>query len=65
MVLSKNNRFSIEEAKLYSSHQEKKKGTSMWNAWDLWVYVLHHASNFVMETEDNSIQKQLYDFSII
>ena len=29
------------------------------------VFVLLHASNFVMETEDNSIQRQLYESSII
>ena len=33
MDLSKNSRFSAEQAKkLYSYHQEKKKGTSLWNA---------------------------------
>ena len=42
---------------LYSSHWGKKKGTSMWNAWVLWVFVLLHASNFTMETEDNSIPR--------
>ena len=37
----------------------------MWNAWVLWVSILPHASNFIMETENHSIQKQLYDSSII
>ena len=45
--------------KLYSFHREKKKGTSMWNDWVLWVFVLLHASSFIMETEDNSMQRQL------
>ena len=63
MVLSKNNRFSAVEAKNYTPRTEKrKKGTSMWNAWVLWVFVLLHASNFIMETEDNSIQRQHYYF---
>ena len=31
----------------------------------VWVFVLLHASIFIMETEDNSIQRQLYDSSII
>ena len=37
----------------------------MWNAWALWVFVLPYASNFIMETENDSIQRQLYDSSII
>ena len=28
----------------------------MWNAWVLRVFLLSHASSFLMETEDNSIQ---------
>ena len=52
MDLSKNNCFSAEEAKNYSSHREKKEGTSVWNAWVLLVFVLLHDSNFIMETED-------------
>ena len=60
MNLSKN------EAKNYTPCTEKrKKGTSMWNAWVLWVFALLHASKFIMETEDNSMQRQLYDSSII
>ena len=50
---------------LYSSRQKKKEGTSMWNARVLWVVLLLHASNFIMETEDNSIQRQVYDSHII
>ena len=37
----------------------------MWNTWVLWVFILPDASNFIMETEDNSIQRQLYDSFII
>ena len=37
----------------------------MWNAWVLRVFVLPYDSNFIMETEDNSIQRQLYNSSII
>ena len=50
---------------LYSSQREKKEGTSMWNAWILLVFVLLHDSNFILETEDKSIQRQVYDSSII
>ena len=57
MDLSKSNHFSAKEA--------RKKGTSMWNAWVLWVFVFPHAPNSILETEDNSIPSQLYDFSII
>ena len=28
----------------------------MWNAWVLWVFLLFHASNFIMGTEDNSVK---------
>ena len=38
--------------KLYSSNQEKKESTSIWNAWVLLVFVLFHDYNFVMEAED-------------
>ena len=66
IVLSKNNRFTAEEAKNYIPRTEKrKKGTSMWNAWARWVFVLLHASNFIMKTGDNSMQRQLYNSSII
>ena len=76
MDLSKNNRFSAKESKNYIPRKEKrKKGpvceileflNSMWNTWILCEYfVLLHASNFIMETEDNSLQRQLYDSSII
>ena len=66
MDLSKNNRFSHQEATNYIPRIEKrKKGTSIWNTWVLWVFVLPHVSNFIMETEDNSKQRQLYDSSII
>ena len=57
MDLSKSNHFSAKEA--------RKKGTSMWNAWVLWVFVFPHAPNSILETEDNSIPSQLYEFSII
>ena len=45
--------------KLYSSHWKKKEGISIWNA--LVVWILPNASNFIMTTEDNSIQRQVYD----
>ena len=39
---------------------------SIWNTWILFEYfVLLHASSFIMETEDKSLQRQLYDSSII
>ena len=57
MMLSKNKRFSAEKAKHYTPSTEKtKKGTSMWNAWVLWVFLLLHASNFIMGTEDNTFR---------
>ena len=37
----------------------------MWNALVLRLFVLLNISNFVMETEDNSVQKQIYDSYII
>ena len=43
--------------KLYSLYWKKEKGTSMWNALVLWVFVFFNASNFVMETEDNTMQR--------
>ena len=76
MDLSKSNRFSAEQAKNDTPRTEKRKKvsvceileflSSMWNTWILCEYfVLLHASNFIMETEDNSLQRQLYDSSII
>ena len=67
MDLSKNNRFSAEEAKNYIPRTEKRKFlNSMWNTLILCEYfALLHASNFIMETEDNSLQRQLYDSFII
>ena len=66
IVISRKNRFSAEKAiNYFPSHWEKKKGTNMWNAWVLRVFLLSHASNFLMGTEDNSIQRQLYDSFII
>ena len=76
MDLSKSNRFSAEQAKNDIPRTEKRKKvsvceileflSSMWNTWILCEYfVLLHASNFIMETEDNSLQRQLYDSSII
>ena len=76
MDLSKNNRFSAKESKNYIPRKEKrKKGpvceileflNSMWNTWILCEYfVLLRASNFIKENEDNSLQRQLYDSSII
>ena len=76
MDLSKNNRFWAEEAKNYIPRTEKREKVlvceifellnSMWNTWILCEYfVLLHALNFIMETEDNSLQTQLYDTSTI
>ena len=31
----------------------------------VWVFVPLHASIFIMETEDDTIERQLYDSSII
>ena len=70
MDLSKSNRFSAEQAKNDTPRTEKRKKvsvceileflSSMWNTWILCEYfVLLHASNFIMETEDNSLQRQL------
>ena len=60
MDISKKNRFSAEKAiNYFPSHWEKKKGTNMWNAWVLRVFLLSHASSFLIETEDNSIQCRL------
>ena len=58
MDISKKNRSSAEKAMNYFlSHWEKKKGTNMWNAWVLWVFLHSHASKFLMGTEDNSKQR--------
>ena len=66
MDISKKNRFSAEKAiNYFLSHWEREKGTNTWNAWVLRVFLLSHASNFLMGTEDNSIQRQLYDSFII
>ena len=66
MNISKKNLFSAEKAiNYFPSHWEKKRSTNMWNTWVILVCLLSHASNFLMETEDNSIQKQLYDSFII
>ena len=46
--LSKNNSFLTAEAinLFYCSHREKKKGTRMWNAWVLCVFVLFYHGNW-------------------
>ena len=57
MDISKKNCFSAEKAINYSpSLREKKSGTNMRNAWVFWVFLLSYTSNFLMGTEDNSIQ---------
>ena len=56
MALSKNNRFSSEEAINYIPRTEKKGAASMWNAPVLWVFVFLHASNFIIKAEDNSME---------
>ena len=65
MDLSKNNCFSAEEAINYIPRTEKRKRYYYVKFWVLWVLILPHASNFIMETEDNSIQRQFYDSSNI
>ena len=54
MNISKKNRFSAEKAiNYFSLHWEEEKDTNMWNAWGvLWVFLLSHASNFLMWTEN-------------
>ena len=47
--------------KWHSLHRERKKGTGMWNASIPWTFSLLHASNVIMKTEDNSVQRQAYD----
>ena len=60
MELSKNNRFSAEEAINYIPCTEKRKKVSS----PLGLYS-PHASIFTKETQDNSRQRQFYDSSII
>ena len=48
--------------KLYFSDREKKECTSILNERFLWAYSLLHASNFIMETEDNTMLRQVYDY---
>ena len=57
MDLSKNkhNRFSAEQAINYIPRTDIV----------LWVFVLPYSSNFIMETENNSIERQIYDSHII
>ena len=52
---NKHNRFSEEEAINYIPSTDIV----------LWVFLLPHGSNFIMETENNSIQRQIYDSHII
>ena len=54
------NHFSTEEAKNFIPCTTKRKKVRVED-----IFALPHASNFIMETEDNSIQRQLYDSSII
>ena len=50
---------------LYSSHQVKKGDTSMYNASVLLILCFPPCFQFYYETEDNSIQTQVYDSYII
>ena len=59
MDLSKNNHFSTQETTNYIPCIEKGKKVPISKM--LWVFVLLNASNFVMETEKNSTQRQVYD----
>ena len=52
MDLLKNKLLNRRNNRLYSSHRENKAGTSMWNAWALWIFALLHASSFIITTED-------------
>ena len=45
---------------LYTSHQEKKEGTNMWNAWVLLDFTLLHALKFIIEIEDNGMACDYY-----
>ena len=57
MDISKKNCFSAGKAiNYFPSLREKKSGTNMWNAWVFRIFLLSYASNFLMGTEDNSIQ---------
>ena len=60
----KNNRFSTQEAINYIRTKKRKK-VPVCEMPTSWVFVLLNASNFPMETEDNSIQRKFYDSYII
>ena len=67
MDLSKNKRFSTQEAINYIPHAEKRKKVPVRKMLPLDPLDLcpPNTSNFVMETEDNSIQRQVYDSYLI
>ena len=66
MDILKKNCLSAEKAiDYFPSHWENKKGSNMWNAWFLRVFLLSHASNFFMGTEDNSMERQPNDSFVI
>ena len=52
---NKHNRFLVEEAMNYIPRTDIV----------LWVFVFLHASNFIMEIENDSIQRHIYDSHII
>ena len=61
MDLSKNNSFSAEEAKtIFFAPRKERRYQYM-----KYLSSLIHDSNFIMETEDNSIQRHLYDYPIV
>ena len=64
--ISKNNCFSAEQANSYIPRTEKTKKVSICEMLEIfWVFLLPHTSNFILETEENSIQRKLYYSSII
>ena len=65
MNLSKNNRLSAEEAKIIFLAPRNEKKCQDVKCLNPLGFCPPHASNFTMETEDNSIQTQLYNSSII
>ena len=51
--------------RIHSSHRKRKEGTSIRNSWVLCVFVLLRPSNLIMETEDNNVQRQVYNSYIM
>ena len=62
---SKNNRLSTEEAINYISRTKKRKTVPVCEMLEPSGSFQPYSSNFIMESEDSSIKRQLYDPSII